>query len=73
MSTHPAQRTCLILATATLAAEERIIADISPADAHACGREADGTVYCWGTNDAGELGDGTRVRRLTPVRVGRFP
>jgi hypothetical protein len=61
------------VSTPTLAAEGRAFADISLAGPHACGREADGTVYCWGTNDAGQLGDGTRVQRLTPVRVGRFP
>jgi alpha-tubulin suppressor-like RCC1 family protein len=28
-----------------------------------------GTVWAWGNNDAGQLGDGTRFRRLTPVQV----
>jgi alpha-tubulin suppressor-like RCC1 family protein len=30
----------------------------------------DGTVWAWGTNQQGVLGDGTTERRLTPVRVG---
>lgn len=31
--------------------------------------KADGTVWAWGLNDEGQLGDGTWNDRLTPVRV----
>ena len=38
--------------------------------AHACAISAtDGRAYCWGANDTGALGDGTRERRLVPVAV----
>ncbi|UJR81404.1 RCC1 domain-containing protein [Sandaracinus amylolyticus] len=34
-----------------------------------CARRASGTVVCWGSNDQGRLGDGTRTDRATPVIV----
>jgi alpha-tubulin suppressor-like RCC1 family protein len=36
---------------------------------HTCGRTAAGTVYCWGYNGAGQLGDGTQQSRLVPTPV----
>lgn len=37
--------------------------------AHACAPTPDGALDCWGDNESGELGDGTRVHRDRPVRV----
>ncbi|MBL8916590.1 MAG: hypothetical protein JNM17_38170 [Archangium sp.] len=34
-----------------------------------CALAERGTVSCWGANEAGQLGDGTRETRLSPVRV----
>ncbi len=44
-------------------------AEIALGGDHSCARIADGSVRCWGANDAGQLGDGTTTMRTTPVRV----
>lgn len=36
---------------------------------HACALLEDGTVWCWGGNDRGQVGDGTKEDRLAPERV----
>lgn len=38
-------------------------------DAHACAIDESGQVWCWGANDVGQLGDGTRQDRPVPVKV----
>jgi alpha-tubulin suppressor-like RCC1 family protein len=42
---------------------------ISAGGDHTCAVTTDGSLYCWGANDAGQLGDGTATNRATPVRV----
>ncbi|MGW4160730.1 RCC1 domain-containing protein [Streptomyces sp. NPDC004788] len=37
---------------------------------HSVALSADGTVWAWGDNETGQLGDGTFVNRSAPVRVG---
>lgn len=34
-----------------------------------CGLTGDGRMYCWGRNDAGQIGDGSTTHRFTPVPV----
>lgn len=36
---------------------------------HSCARLVDGTVWCWGSNENGQLGNGTKVSSAVPVRV----
>lgn len=36
---------------------------------HTCALKNDGTVWCWGANVAGQLGDQTAIPRPTPVQV----
>jgi alpha-tubulin suppressor-like RCC1 family protein len=42
---------------------------VASGSGHSCAIALDGTAYCWGDNRAGQLGDGTVTRRLTPVIV----
>lgn len=42
---------------------------ISAGGSHSCALLQSGIVTCWGSNDLGELGDGTTMQRSTPVPV----
>lgn len=37
---------------------------------HTCGIQLDGTLWCWGSNDFGEVGVGDTVDRFKPAQVG---
>ncbi len=45
------------------------VAQISAGLTHACAVKTDGSLWCWGTNFRGKLGDGTLTDRPTPVQV----
>jgi alpha-tubulin suppressor-like RCC1 family protein/type II secretory pathway pseudopilin PulG len=40
---------------------------------HACARKTDSTIWCWGENNKGQLGNGTTNGTSTPVQVQNFP
>ncbi|MDO9016936.1 MAG: hypothetical protein Q8S73_20275 [Deltaproteobacteria bacterium] len=44
-------------------------AQLSMGNGHVCVRRTTGAVVCWGSNNYGELGDGTTTWRRTPVSV----
>ncbi len=43
---------------------------VSLGGVHSCAALHDGTLWCWGSNLYGEIGDGTFDKRLWPVRIG---
>jgi alpha-tubulin suppressor-like RCC1 family protein len=46
---------------------------LSAGGSHTCGVTPDGSVYCWGANASGQLGDGTLIDRSVPTRVAESP
>ncbi|GIE72882.1 hypothetical protein Apa02nite_089900 [Actinoplanes palleronii] len=42
---------------------------VSAASNYSCGLAGDGGAYCWGSNDSGQLGDGSTADKLSPVAV----
>ena len=56
------------IATPTKVLGRSDVTDVSAGLAGTCA-VAGGSVYCWGDNQFGQLGDGTTTDRLTPTRV----
>ena len=45
------------------------VTDLDSGSYHTCVLKAEGTVWCWGANSQGQLGDGTTTQTHVPVRV----
>jgi alpha-tubulin suppressor-like RCC1 family protein len=45
------------------------VKEVALGTAHTCARLRDGTIWCFGANELGELGDGTFVDRAKPAQV----
>ncbi|MBI3982885.1 MAG: Ig-like domain-containing protein [Gemmatimonadetes bacterium] len=54
----------IVAVTATLS-----FTSVSSGFVHTCALRPSGSAYCWGFNGYGQLGEGTKTDRLTPVRV----
>jgi len=55
--------------TCVVASERGCVSDIAGGDNHLCLVRSDRTVWCWGANEAGQLGDGTTQDRALPVQA----
>ena len=68
---------CILLAGCAGVAVPAAVADtpltgvtaIATGDAHTCAVTSGGGVRCWGSNQFGQLGDGTTTQRLSPLPV----
>jgi alpha-tubulin suppressor-like RCC1 family protein len=49
--------------------EAPVFTSLSVGGGHACALTGDGTPYCWGANNGGQLGDSTVVHRAKPTPV----
>jgi alpha-tubulin suppressor-like RCC1 family protein len=45
------------------------VVDIGNGRLHSLAAESDGSAWAWGLNTDGQLGDGTKTNRSTPVQV----
>jgi alpha-tubulin suppressor-like RCC1 family protein len=45
------------------------VAEIHAAEMHTCARKMDNTLWCWGHNESGQLGNGTFYSSAAPVQV----
>lgn len=50
-------------------AQAAVSPQVAASGMHTLALKSDGTVWAWGNNDAGQLGDGTLDQRTTPVAV----
>ena len=57
------------IAAGPVAAQAAAAPAVSGGGWHSLALKGDGTVWAWGRNDWGQLGDGTDSNRLTPVQV----
>jgi alpha-tubulin suppressor-like RCC1 family protein len=60
---------CLCVTTPTQATITGVV-QIEAGAFHTLALKSDGTVWAWGANDNGQLGDGSTTSRPTPVQVG---
>ena len=45
-------------------------ASVETGDFHTCATRQDGSLFCWGNNNQGQLADGTTTNRPSPTQVG---
>jgi len=55
--------------TTPVAVDTESFGSIAQGFSHRCLRDQNDDLWCWGRNDFGQLGDGTTLTRLSPVKV----
>jgi alpha-tubulin suppressor-like RCC1 family protein len=72
VATSQADATKSAVATVTVAAASVPWANVSPGAANSAGVKTDGSLYTWGDNTQGELGNGTTgsTHQLSPGKIG---
>jgi len=58
-----------VSATLSIQVSAAAFVSLAPGGYHTCALTATGAAYCWGSNDAGQLGDGAGVQSNSPVPV----
>jgi alpha-tubulin suppressor-like RCC1 family protein len=49
---------------------DQAFASISAGYFHTCSLTTGNSLYCWGWNTSGQIGDGTLTNRLSPKKIG---
>jgi alpha-tubulin suppressor-like RCC1 family protein len=49
------------------------VSSVSAGNLHTCAVKTDGSVWCWGSNGNGQLGNGGTTDRASPVRITGLP
>ncbi|MDP8218712.1 MAG: RCC1 domain-containing protein [Candidatus Theseobacter exili] len=62
-------KVCFIISVFAIAKVSFSAPQITAGSVHTVVLKNDGTVWAWGSNSYGQLGDGTTSNRNTPVRV----
>ncbi|MEU8757670.1 hypothetical protein [Streptomyces sp. NPDC048659] len=62
-------RVCALYTTSPCASFLSNVTSLAPGHRHTLATRSDGTLAGWGSNGGGQLGDGTRTTRTTPVQV----
>lgn len=58
---------------ATAAAPSPLTKTIAAGNSHSLALRLDGSVWAWGLNNSGQLGNGTQINSSTPLRVAGIP
>lgn len=59
-----------LLAMIAFQAQSQCWEEIKFGSGYAIAVKSDGTLWAWGTNTSGQLGDGTTIAKTTPIQVG---